>query len=137
MITMNTNPSKRQLKQFAGIWLPLLSLLLGYICYFKLKIAVPAVVLCISGLCVSVFGFFCPGKIRPVFVGLMYITFPIGFIVSYSILTLLFFAVLTPIALLMRLFKFDPLERSFDIPGKSYWKSIEYSDKTEQYFKQY
>jgi len=137
MITVNTNPSRRQLKQFAGIWLPLLSCLLGYIVFFKLKIEVPAAVLCVSGLSVSVFGFFYPEKIKPVFVGLMYITYPIGFIVSYIILALLFFTVLTPIALLMRLLKFDPLERSFDIPGKSYWKSIEYSDKTGQYFKQY
>ncbi|MDP8219388.1 MAG: hypothetical protein P9M03_11760 [Candidatus Theseobacter exili] len=137
MIQINKNPSIRELKQFSRIWLPLLSILLGYIFFSKLHIPHIAVVILVSGAFTSLFGVFFPGRIKPVFVALIYITYPIGFILSYFILALLFFFLLTPIALIMRIFNFDPIERSSDKTKKSYWKTIEHSDKTEQYFKQY
>ena len=44
--------------------------------------------------------------------GLAVITFPIGFVLSYVILGLLFYAIIAPIGLLLRLFGKDPLDRN-------------------------
>ena len=51
-------------------------------------------------------------------VGLFY---PIGWIVSHLVMTLLYYVVFTPVGLLMRATGHDPLTRSFDSGMKSYW----------------
>lgn len=45
----------------------------------------------------------------------------IGWVVSHVIMTLIYFAVLTPIALIMRLFGHDPLRLRPDPGLESYW----------------
>ncbi|MBI4969550.1 MAG: hypothetical protein HZC25_15645 [Rhodospirillales bacterium] len=42
-------------------------------------------------------------------------------IVSPIVMALLFFAVVTPVGLLMRLFGKDPMQRRFDAKAESYW----------------
>jgi len=59
--------------------------------------------------------------VRPVFVGLLVITYPIGFVVSHLILAALFFLVLTPIAWVMRALGRDALRLGFARDQASYW----------------
>ena len=51
-----------------------------------------------------------PGFLRPVYVLWMALAFPIGWTVSHLLLLIVYYLVLTPIGLLMRLFGYDPLE---------------------------
>lgn len=46
---------------------------------------------------------------------------PIGWTFSHLVLALVYYGVLTPIGLLMRLFGRDPLHRRLDRQGASYW----------------
>ena len=50
----------------------------------------------------------------PIFVGLTILAYPIGFVVSYFIMGLLFFGMITPLGLLFRLIGKDPLNRGFE-----------------------
>jgi hypothetical protein len=59
--------------------------------------------------------------LRPVYIGWMAIAFVLGWINTRLLLGLFFVVVLTPAGVLMRLFGNDPLSRSIDRGGRSYW----------------
>ena len=65
-----------------------------------------------------------------------YATYPVGFVISHVVLALVYFLVLTPIGLTMRLFGHDPLSRKFDPGARSYWKPRHETKPTESYFNQ-
>jgi hypothetical protein len=48
-----------------------------------------------------------------------------------------FYGVLTPIGLLMRLFGRDPLNRTFDRSATSYWIEHDPGSDLDRYFQQY
>ena len=77
-----------------------------------------------------------PSILRGAFLTLSYLTWPIGWVVSHVILAIVYYAVLTPIALLLRLFKYDPLTRRMDRGASTYWKPVSTSP-IERYFRQH
>src|SRR5262249_3685857 len=86
---------------------------------------------------VSLIGYFVPAFMRLIYVGLMCVSFPIGWIVSHLILAVIFYLVFTPIGLIMRLFGRDPMQRSFEPSAKTYWVSHNPGGNTARYFKQF
>ena len=58
-------------------------------------------------------------------------------VVSYTVLAMVFYLVLTPIGLLMRLVGYDPMSRRFDKDAASYWVPREGSRKVGRYFRQF
>ena len=83
------------------------------------------------------FSLVAPKANLPLFVGLSILAFPIGFVLSYVILGFLFYGVITPIGMIMRVFGRDPLLRSFDGEQTSYWSEPRPSRGKESYFKQF
>jgi Saxitoxin biosynthesis operon protein SxtJ len=69
----------------------------------------------------GVLRFVSPGWLRPLYVGLMAVSLPIGFVMSHVVVGIVFFGVVTPIALVFRLMGRDPLERKFDRGAATYW----------------
>ena len=63
--------------------------------------------------------------------------FPIGWTVSYLLLAAIFFLVLTPIGLVMRLFGRDPMLRALDRSAKTYWVPHNPGADPRRYFKQF
>jgi hypothetical protein len=79
-----------------------------------------------------------PALGRRIYVGWMLAAAPIGWTISHLVLSIVYYGVLTPIGLLMRLFGRDPMQRRMDRSGSgSYW--IERSKKSEswRYFRQF
>ena len=66
--------------------------------------------------------------LKPVYIVWMRFAYILAWINTRIILTLVFFIVFTPLGLIMRLFRSDPLQRNFSKQVKSYWKNRE---KTE------
>ena len=56
-----------------------------------------------------------------IYLGMAYAAFPIGLVISHAILAAVYYAVLTPIGLLMHLVGRDPMRRRFDPQAESYW----------------
>lgn len=69
----------------------------------------------------------------------IYLSVILGYFVSRILLTLIFFLVLTPTGLLMRLVGRDPMERKLDPNAQSYWNRREPQEDTsiERYEKQF
>jgi len=75
-------------------------------------------------------------SIGSVYLALAYAAYPFGAIASVVLLGLIFFAVLTPIALWLRIRGKDPLEKSIDRAKKSYWR-VRSPSNLGRYFKLY
>jgi len=137
LISINRNPSDSQLRQFACIFFPLFCIILGCVLYFKSGQPAIAYALWIAAGIVALIGLAAPKTIKPFFVGSLYATFPIGWVVSHLLLMTAFYLIITPIGLLMRLFGYDPMKRKLDRDAKSYWISRDPNINFKRYFKQY
>lgn len=73
---------------------------------------------------------------RALWVVLSVLTYPIGFVVSWLVLGLVFFGVLTPLGVALRLFGHDPLKRASSSEAESYWTELE-TLPSKRYFRQY
>ena len=120
LIRINTNPSRKQLLVFGLAWLVFLGGL-GLSLWSKDRHQ-PAAVIGTLAIVVPLAGLAWPRGLRHVYVGLTYATYPIGFVVSHIVLALLYYLVLTPIGLVMKLGGYDPLARRFEPKSPSYWK---------------
>ena len=90
------------------------------------------------GLLFLILGFILPTVLRPVYRIWMLFAYFIGGIVSRVILTVLFYVVLTPTGLVLKLFGKDVLDHNFDKRRESYWVKKDMSGITkEQYSKMY
>ncbi len=70
-------------------------------------------------------------------IALAVVTFPIGFTLSYLIMGVLFFGIITPAGLLLRWSGKDPLERRWDPEAESYWVDSREPRPKSDYFKQF
>jgi hypothetical protein len=67
----------------------------------------------------------------------MYAAFPIGWVVSHVMLALIYYGVMTPIGLVMRLLGRDPLKRKLDRSADTYWEPREPIANSKRYFQQF
>jgi hypothetical protein len=136
MIRVNTSPTRRELRQFAAIWCIVFSAIAvsfarsGTAAPWVYSAAGVAVLLPLAGLA------WLP-LLRGVFVGMQYAAFPIGWIVSRTLLLAVFFLVFVPTGLLLRAFGRDPLTRRFDRTRTSYWLARPGTRPAADYFRQF
>jgi hypothetical protein len=78
-----------------------------------------------------------PAALGPLYVGLSAVGLPIGWVVSHVVLAVIYYGVLTPIGLVMRLVGRDPLHRRFDRSAKTYWQRRPPVDDVKRYFRQF
>jgi small neutral amino acid transporter SnatA (MarC family) len=76
-----------------------------------------------------------PGALRPLYVVLSALGWPIGWVVSRVVLAIVFYGVLMPIGLVMRLVGRDPLNRKFDRGASSYWTPHVPTTDPKRYFR--
>src|SRR4051794_36680852 len=103
---IDIQPPDRTVRQFAGLWLLFCA---GVTLRQALGGRPVALVLAAGGL--GLLGLSRPAWLRPVYVVLTVVTFPVGWLVSHALLALLFFGIITPLALVFRLLGRDPLGR--------------------------
>jgi polyferredoxin len=135
MISINWNPSRRELRQFAGLCLVFFGGIAAWMYArhgagpWPTTLAALAVGLGIPGLAF-------PVLLKPIYVGWMAAAFPIGWTVSHVLLGVIFYGIVTPIGLLLRLIGRDPMNRKFEPQAKSYWIEHEPAESA-RYFRMY
>lgn len=135
LIRINKNPSRRELALFGLIWLVFFGVV-GGIAWGKSESASVASAIWAMAVVVPAVGWIVPSLMRIVYLGMCYASFPIGFVVSHVILAIVYYLVMTPIGLLMRMFGHDPMQRRFDRDAKTYWIPREQPEQIERYFRQ-
>lgn len=78
-----------------------------------------------------------PGALRPVYIGLSYALLPVGILVSFLTLALIFYFLLTPMALVLKLCGRDTMARKFEPDKGSYWRRRQVRQDRKQYLRQY
>ena len=90
-----------------------------------------------GGLATGALLWIAPQLARPFYVAWLTIGGVIGFVISNLLLVLVFYIVITPIGLLLRLVGKDPLERRLDRSAATYWKDAEKPVDARRYFRQF
>jgi len=122
------------LRQFAAIWLAVFGALAVYNGVVAGR-TVFAAILGVAAVSAGLPGIFKPRTIEPTFRAAMAIAMPIGWIVSHVLLGVLFYLVMTPVALFFRLIKRDALGRR--VPGtRSQWVERQQSTDPRRYWHQ-
>ena len=136
-MTFNKNPSAKELKVFA-IGLPLF--LLGLGCYLyvgKDAHAGAALSWILAGICTMI-ALWRSAWIKPIYLIWMAICFPIGYSIHLLLFAAIYYAVLTPIALYLRLRGKTPLQIHVQRHLPTYWqpKTVRELD-IRRYFRQF
>ena len=82
-------------------------------------------------------GLVAPPVVRPVYVVWMALAFPIGWTVSHLMMAVVFYLVVTPIGIIMRMCGRDPMRRRIDRSAKSYWVRRPSTTNIKHYFRQF
>jgi Saxitoxin biosynthesis operon protein SxtJ len=135
-MVINTDPDRRELVVF-GLVLPVTVVLLGLLIGRLVDSAIARNILWGSGAVLFFLYLAVPPIRRPVFVGASRVTYPIGWVVSHLVLFVVFWLVVTPIALLLRVLGKDPMRRKFDDFIESYWEPRGAPEDVESYFRQF
>lgn len=86
---------------------------------------------------VAIVGLIRPHLTTPLYALWMLAAFPIGWVMSYVVASIVYFAVITPIGLLLRVFGRDSMGRSLDADSSSYWSECQTTTDPKQYFRQF
>ena len=130
------NPNQKMLRQFAAAWLVFFSAF-GAHQYFKHGHHQAGLAIVIIAVVVGVSGLIWPSSLRWLFVGWIVLAFPIGWVISQAMLFLMFFCIITPVAILFRLRGRDLLARKPDRSRASWWVLKAAPRDVRSYFKQY
>lgn len=76
-----------------------------------------------------------PKSLKPMFVGLSIVTYPLGWLISRLLLLVVFFAAVLPTGLVLRLLGHDPMKRRFEPAASTYWESKKTPRDPESYLR--
>jgi hypothetical protein len=136
LIRINTNPTPRQLHQFGLIWLAFFAVI-GLVISKRYEATAAAYLVWSAAVLVPVVGWLVPRFMRLVYLGMTYLAFPIGFVLSHVLLALVYFGVMTPVGWIMKLTGYDPMRRRFDKTASTYWIDRGGERAPESYFRQF
>src|SRR5262245_31042698 len=134
LIDPSSPVSDRALRWFAGLWFPALCVMAGLAARRHDALLV-AYLAWTAGALLSIAGLMRPSVVRPIYRVLMGVTYPIGWVTSHVLLFVLYYVVITPVGVLVRMFH-DPMGRRLDRAEASYWTPRE-SPQPGRYFRQF
>lgn len=130
------NPSPTILRQFAGAWLVFFLAIGAHQAFNKGRTELGAG-FAIAALVIGGLGLIFPSVVRWIFVGWMMLAFPIGWLISQLTLIILFYGMLTPVALFFKVTGRDPLCRKMEPGANTYWTTKEQPREMSRYLRQY
>ena len=137
LIEINWYPKQKELRNFANIAM-VASLIISCLLYLFKGVRIQwAAIIVAAGFAIFLSSFVSLKLTKIIYLGLIMVTFPIGWAVSMILLTAFYFLLLVPLGFIFRLIGRDPLCRRFDPDAKSYWLARRETDSLDRYFHQY
>jgi len=136
VIELKLDPSKKELKVFGAMLLAFFALV-GSLAWWKFESRQTAQIIWAVGSGVTLIYFALPPIRLLVYRGWMYAAYPIGWTVSHILLGVIFYLVITPIGLIMRLLGYDPMQRKLDPNAATYWEPRAQVADVKRYFRQF
>ncbi len=146
VIEIDWDPSPKMLRTFGLIGL-IVFLLLAAIVFFAHKImfwsVAPGVVTPLAGV-LAALGVVCgaaamtaPKALWPLYIFLTVVFYPIGAVVGYLMMGVIFFLVITPISIIFKLIGRDSMTRRFDPAAATYWIKRRPPASVKRYLRQF
>jgi hypothetical protein len=136
LIRLSKMPSRRELAWFGVLWLVFFGTV-GAVLLWHGRPLILAAGVWLAAVLVPVMGWLVPGLMRLIYLGMWFAGFPVGFVLSYALLAAVYYFVLTPVGLLLRIVGRDPMHRRFDAQADSYWVPRKPDDDIDRYFRQW
>jgi hypothetical protein len=136
LIDINKNPTSRELKIFGFLFVLFFAVVGGLVWWQSGSRTAGLIVWAAAGLILLIFLLVAPAR-RPIYLAWSYALYPIGYVITLVLMGVVFYLVITPTGLLMRLFGRDPLSRKFQPEAKSYWIKRKEDASLDRYFRQY
>jgi hypothetical protein len=137
LVTINFQPSRKELRDFglaAVVMLTIIALLLHW---FKGLGTSWTLGVCATGILIFIISRISVRLIKPVYITLTLLTVPIGWVVSFIIMAVFYYLVITPTGLFFRIIGRDSLHRKFDRNASTYWVCHRKPDSVKRYFNQF
>ena len=136
LVRIDHQPSGKNLGVFAAVWLVFFA---GWGCWFGFRSGWDGWAYGFLGLSVvaPLVGLVSREGLRLIYLGACYAAFPIGFVISHILLGIVYYGVMTPIGLMMRIVGYDPMHRKPDSQAETYWVEREPPKDKQQYFRQF
>jgi hypothetical protein len=132
LLAPNWNPPPSQLRHFAWL-LTLLFALAGW----REEGSLAGLVCSLTAALIFAVGTVWPQVLRGPYVLLVVVTYPLGWALGQLFLALVFFGLITPLALSFRLLRRDSLQRRFQTEATTYWQPRPRGNDLRSYVRQF
>jgi hypothetical protein len=136
LVTMNWDPNPRQLRQFGLAALGFGLLLAGWL-FWRDGWSMPVYAVGGCGVLLGLMGLAAPEMVRYPYLACLAVSYPVGLVMSQVLVAVIYFGVLTPVALVFRLIGRDALERRLEPAAATYWQPKARPGGPESYFRQF
>jgi len=136
MIEINFKPSPKELRTF-GIAFLVACGLVGGLLAWRFGLGAPSYVLWSLAPIGGLLAFVAPKALKPVYILLSLLAWPIGMVVGTVMLAAVYYLVITPLGLVFRLLGKDPMQRRLDRSAATYWIARRPAASVERYFRQF
>jgi hypothetical protein len=134
LIEINWQPTRRDLRLFAVVQLNVAAAIAWILARRDWDgAAIGLLAVAVGGLLV---GLAAPEWLRPAYVAWMAASYPIGWVVSHVLLAIVYYGVVTPIGVILRMSGRDTL-RLRSRPESTYWVRRPPSPESTRYFRQF
>ena len=137
LVNVNWNPTRRDLNGFRLISVVATVLIAALLYWVKHVDARWCMAIVAAGAFIGLSGFVSLKLTWCIYVALVAITLPIGFVISLVLMTVFYFGLITPLGFVFRLIGRDALRRRFDPRASSYWIPHQQPTRMERYFQQF
>lgn len=136
VVKINWSPDQKVLGQFAEFGMFFLGLIAAPLMIYRGHTTL-AVVFWAAAILLRLLSLVKPAWVKPVFIALSVVTWPIGWVISHVALAIVYYGVFTPIGLFFRLIGRDALNRKFDPDAETYWEPYNPDSGPARYLRQF
>ena len=136
LIEINKNPSQNELRWFGVMFLAFFGVI-GAIAAWRFDALSTAIFLWSAATIITVLYYAISPIRKPLFIGWMLAAYPIGLTMSFIIMAITYYLVLTPIGILTRLFGVKSFDRGTRPEATSYWIPHKPVSDRKRYFQQF
>lgn len=145
LIKIDWRPDARTLRTFGWIGAAAFPILAAF-AWWRLALfsflsdaaaANAAIILLVLGAYSLAMAAIAPAALRPLYIAMSAIGYPIGLLVGAAVLTIGYYLVITPIGVAFRLARRDPLHRAWNPDAASYWVPRRQTLDVRRYFRQF
>ena len=136
LIEINKNPSNKELNVFGVLFLVFFGIIGFVVWRWTESLAVPQIIWGVAGAIVVVY-FAVPPTRKPIYLGWIYLAYPIGFTVTHVLMGIIYYLLIAPFGQVMGLAGRDPMRRKLDRSASSYWETHAPTTDPRRYFQQF